>query len=419
MRALAILLSVLTAATQSGQFTQRRQGAPAHALPLRVTGPLVSLLASTPALSSQCTGSLSGVTTSRASAKYCTKSDGSLVALSSNAPAVESAGLLSEGQSTNHTLQSQALATAPWSTLNGTSAAPTVTNNTSDVTDPTGGNAATKIVFPAVSAGGAYSLASQVISPSAGTYTQDIYLRGASSGTVYFDVSDGAVLYTAACTFTSSFWTRCSRATTSASPFTRFDVGVNLNDGPQSAQPAQTVYAWQAEFNDGALLGSPIASAGTTATRAGDVLSVTAPSALPGAWCASATVTPEGSWNLSARRVLMQFGGTYQAANSLTFSVNASNLISAEVYDGSGTGKTVTAAQAFSGTTSHALQVCDSAGTLAINFDGTAQTVTTTGTGTGVIGAPASPLYLGSLNGASFINGWMQNICVGAPNTCN
>jgi hypothetical protein len=77
----------------------------------------------------------------------------------------------------NRILQSEAMATSPWSAGPGV----TRTNNTSDVTDPQGGNTATKLVYDASSTAGNQLLIQQLSAVTTGTQVaQGIWIRLAS-----------------------------------------------------------------------------------------------------------------------------------------------------------------------------------------------------------------------------------------------
>jgi hypothetical protein len=410
----------------NGRWWTARNGL-AAASGLAVVLALLAILpgSGTVPLAQQCTGTLTtqggaAVTVTRASNKYCTKSDGTMVLLSANQPAVEANGLLVESGATNLLLQSQALATTPWGTLNGTSAAPTVTNNTVDLTDPLGGNTATKIVYPSVSAGGAFSLVTQtLVGASAGTYEQAIYLRGASSGTTYLEVSDGTTIYSVACAFTSTAWTRCSRITTSASSFTRFDVGVNLNDGAQSAQPAQTVYAWQGDFAVSTVVRSPIATAATTVAQAADVVSASDPLASGAtAWSMAATAT---SVAVSPNIFLLSLG-TNGLANSVVCTYGG-NTPSVTVRDGSNNSLQVTTASSGTPQTATRIACADTAGVLKVLLNSVDVSSAPVGTGTGLATMNAT-LQIGGLNGGGPLSGgagnvWLRDICVDpSPTKC-
>jgi hypothetical protein len=94
---------------------------------------LIRIFPSLPTLSQQGTGSVSGVTCTRASTRSCAKSDGTLVVLSSNQVAVEPNGILCERGTTNRVEQSQSPVTSPW-IVRGTAS---ITNNAATAPDGT------------------------------------------------------------------------------------------------------------------------------------------------------------------------------------------------------------------------------------------------------------------------------------------
>jgi hypothetical protein len=138
------------------------------------------------------------------------------------------------GTGSNLILRSEALATSPWLNSGLTS----ITNNTTDVTDPLGGNTATKIV------GSSSPTVFQLFTLNPIVYTFSIYLR-TFSGTV----STRIITYLAA----SPFTTIGSNTVTVTNTWQRFTF---TTSAPPSAASygfqidnfgANTIYAWGAQ----------------------------------------------------------------------------------------------------------------------------------------------------------------------------
>lgn len=127
--------------------------------------------------------------------------------------------------------------------------AATVTDATTDVTDPVGGSRAIKIVLPATSGTG-WVLAGHGASVS-GKYECSVWLRTASgTATVWLETTpDGVTIRSVQCNVTTT-WTRfILPADTSLSGTNYWQLGVDLRDGTQTGQGAQTIYAWGAWYN--------------------------------------------------------------------------------------------------------------------------------------------------------------------------
>ena len=151
----------------------------------------------------------------------------------------------------NLILQSQALATSPWATFGSTAAAPTVSNNTADVTAPDGTSTASKIVYPNVLAGQVSDV--YQINDSLGngvSATASVWLRCLSgTSTVYLDVIGSGLVAGTVCNLTSS-WQRFTLSVTKTTS-TNWIIGVDSRVANNSPQGAQTVYAWGFQLESG------------------------------------------------------------------------------------------------------------------------------------------------------------------------
>jgi len=188
---------------------------------------------------------------------------GLLVQSVTNTPRIEYAangnclGLLMEASRTNLMVRSQALATSPWFNSNLTS----IANNTTDVTDPAGGNNATKIVSPGGAAGvGCGATLTAVV------HTGSIWLRCAT-GTVATDL----IVYLSGSPFTSigsashTITTTWQRFTVVTSAATAASYNLQLN-----GIGAGTVYAYGAQLEAGAFASSYIPTTTVSVARTAD-----------------------------------------------------------------------------------------------------------------------------------------------------
>lgn len=128
-------------------------------------------LPTAPSLSAQCTGAaLTGtkgeaITFTRSGAQTCSKSDGTVVSLASNQPALEAAGLHVEQGTTNNILQSRDLSSAVWTKSSATC------TKTATGTDAASNSAST------CTASGANATVLQSITFAAATRSSSFYLR--------------------------------------------------------------------------------------------------------------------------------------------------------------------------------------------------------------------------------------------------
>lgn len=172
---------------------------------------------------------------------------------------------------TNLLLQSKALATTPW-TPNGANgaAAPTLTNNAALAPDAT--MTATQLTLPAVSGTGR-SFVYQ--SPAGATpnyiLTNSVWVRGAT-GTehIWLTTTDNTSALARISVAATTSWVQYSGQVTlnnAGGPY--IEIGVDLTDGSQSAQPPQTVYVWQPQtvYGDTVRADIPTTTAQVTANQ--------------------------------------------------------------------------------------------------------------------------------------------------------
>lgn len=192
-----------------------------------------------------------------------------------NSVTLASRGLLIEESRTNVALRSEEFNESAWVKNGLIAAAPTVTAN--QVNSPSGVLSADRIAFPAVSGAGAFSLAAQSIALVSGVvYTASIYLRGLNGGEkVWWSwTPNGSTYARKECVLTTS-WQRFDVTFTASAVANFIQIGVDLRDASQSAQSAQTIFAWGAQLEAGSFPTSYIPTTTASVVRSADVCSIT------------------------------------------------------------------------------------------------------------------------------------------------
>jgi hypothetical protein len=220
------------------------------------------------------------------------------------------------GTGSNLVLRSQAWATSPWFNTGLTS----ITNDTSDVTDPLGGNTATKIV-----ATGTSSAVGQPVTLVASPQTASVYLR-TLSGTatcqliVYLGSSPFTNIGTLNVTVTSS-WQRFSVVTSTA---TAASYNLQINN-----ISASTIYGWGAQLEIGSTLRDYVATT-TTAVYGTPTLSFSGVSSIGLLSNGALYLQPAGTGALQAQATTSTTaGGNARGVNAVdwsTFRGSASNV---------------------------------------------------------------------------------------------
>jgi hypothetical protein len=319
-------------------------------------------------------------------------------------------GVLIESARTNYLLQSQALATAPWTVAHVTVADPTVTNNTADVLAPDGSQTATKIELPAVGAGEMSSV-QQTFTGADYKWSGSIWLRTTTgTATVYLHMLVAGTVYTTTCNVTST-WTRFTlpNVTLTAATWT-YELGIDCVNG-DSAQSAQTIYAWGGQCEAGTSVSSYITT--TTGGQVRPVDSVTVSNPLR---------TEDSTWIIDGIFTKPEFAsdtfsglwavGNYSAANSFSAWVTSGTNISFIVFDQTATNKAyyVTISPL---TGEHRITIAQIYNTARIWLDGVEQSVSVSGAGTGVISDMGSVLNIGVGVGLNYrLNGYVRDFKV-------
>ena len=237
------------------------------------------------------------ITFTRASTATFFDSAGMMQTAATNAPrwdydpsTLQLKGLLLEEARTNSTLQSGNLGIAPWTPAAITVALPVVTSN--QVVAPDGTMSGARIVYPEVIGAGTVSYVRQPITPAAAVYAFSMYLRGAIGGEqLYIMCVDGGQQYNRQAVTLTTSWQRYVMVTnTLLNTSINFGVGVDLRDAGQTTKPAQTIYAWGVQLEQGTFPTSYIPTTGSAVTRSADACSVQSADMSP--WFAP----PGGTW---------------------------------------------------------------------------------------------------------------------------
>jgi hypothetical protein len=252
-------------------------------------------------------------------------------------------GMLTEPTRTNALLYSDVIdiAAGTWAAVAVTAAAPTVTQNTTDVLDPRGTNAAEKIVFPAVAAD-QVSLITQSFTATAVPWSTGIWFRtAAGTATISTWLWNSTTYLVTPCTITTT-WTRCTnlnRTLTAASWAYRFGFDARPAAANTSTNAAPlTVYAWNGQAEVGPFVSTDITTAGTPVTRNVDVVAIANPFAAsnPAVWCAAGTYTPAGGrgWSSAgAANEFMWLAGAAAGQANTAYAWLFSGAINGSVHD--------------------------------------------------------------------------------------
>jgi hypothetical protein len=200
-------------------------------------------------------------------------------------------GLLIEGSATNLVTNSQNITTGTWTVGNNT----TLTANTTEVTDPAGGNTATKIAINA----GVYGYRAQVVTVLANTaYTFSFWIRGNAGSTQrIYESGGGDLVSQTTLTYTNTDWTRVQVQFTTASITTIF---VYVCSKSTSVGSSDVLYVWGAQLETGSVASSYIPTGTSQVARTAESCTMTG--------------TNFSSWYGSPTASSVLFEGTIQQA---------------------------------------------------------------------------------------------------------
>ena len=173
--------------------------------------------------------------------------------------------LLGSGQ--NLLTQSAPINSSPWLVYSlGGATNPTVTYNTTDVTDPLGTNKAAKVVTLGTTISQASVFGNGAFTTIGATYTASVYLRGAVGGeVVYIMMEDNITFSVQACTLTTA-WQRFSVTASRAAGLANYFVIGGWGTGASGGTPATsacTYYVWGAQLELASSVGTYVATTTT------------------------------------------------------------------------------------------------------------------------------------------------------------
>lgn len=229
----------------------------------------------TESLASQCSGSVSGVVSTRASAGYCVKSDGTMVVLTNNTTRSGVDGIMEEAQGQNVILRSEEIDNAAWGKTNSSISA-------TNVSEPAGGTTADTLLS---TAGAGRHNITQGYTATAAPWTCSSHVKSGTApmawlsidnGTsyVHFNLTNGTVGTagvgnTGRITALSNSWYRIEVTRTMGAGATNTQLGVATTDAAASFTSAGTesVHVWGFQCELGTRASSYYQTLGTTGTR--------------------------------------------------------------------------------------------------------------------------------------------------------
>lgn len=337
-----------------------------------------------------------GLTTIRTSVATCSDANGNVSFLPKTRPCITGSALSAWRNSTNYVLWSEAFEN--WTPTN-------VAVTPDSAVSPDGVQRADTLATTAD--GGCIDSAGVVISAS--VQSASVYVRslsGTQSGTlVVRDVTSG----TDKCSATFNATASWSRATCS-SPLVSGSKTYVIRICP-GGSASGAIQAWGAQFEPFADAPTPyIYTEATSAVRNIDVYRLTNPLPNGTDWCVAFTLqraTTESNVNISPFSI-----GSLPGNANTAMVIIGSTAAQLYVYDSADAAKTITWSTAgLNAPSTHRYRFCDAAGTLSMSVDSVARTVTTSGTGTGIITTMPTSLNIGATPSYA-ADGIVSDICV-------
>lgn len=299
-----------------------------------------------------------GVAVTRASVKEQEYPAGTVTSLGNNVGSLESAGLVVEAAHTNELLSSHDAA-------NWTGNAATVT--AAAAVAPDGTTTAVSVLTQTGNVGSYAFQASQAAGDGSAHFTVSMWLRAATSMTVYLSVQDSASVYT---TTTCAVTTAWQRFTVNALPATGTFYVVVGNRNSGSPLPVETFYFWGGQVESGTWAHSLAPTVNTVATCAQDAPAVAAIPTLAGnKGRVVVTFTPE--WAVPVvTAALLDTRASGLTGVALTVATSTGNLV-ATLADGSGTSTVTATGLTWVAGTQYVVMLAWNAGTATTYINGT------------------------------------------------
>jgi hypothetical protein len=369
------------------------------------------------AMSKAALGHLSGsygetITVTRTGATSCESENGdALTKLHTNRPCVRKGGLQVYGSATNTVLRSEEIDNAAWSTeVNPGS----LTITADAAVAPDGTKTAETIGYPAVAAG-QWAMRYQIITGTAASWTGSVYLKKVSGtdSTIklwWRNSGTGALVAQTNCSVSTTAWTRCSVTGTLTAVAYRLVLG-NSEAHTGATSSDIVVAAWGAQAETGSIATPYIRTAGSTATRNADAVSMSNPLASADTqWCMAATV----NWpvlDITPSHGILHIGATYAANNSAALALeNATGRAQFIIFDNAGGNKIANTISAVTAGIRR-FRACNNAGSLSLWVDGVLASGSS-GAGTGTITTMPGTIKIGDLNGSAGLAGVISDICI-------
>lgn len=347
-------------------------------------------------------------------ATYTDPRTGVVVGVGSGKPRViPGYGVLIEQQSINQCLQSANWASGTWSKDTSLSTAPVVTAD--QTTAPDGTLTADQLAFGSTSTASSLSLTSQQFTGTAAGYTFSVWLRAATPMTVYIQWTTSTVWTSVACAVTTT-WQRFQVTATLTAATWFCSIGVDRRDATQSAQPAQTCFAWGAQVERRNFATSYIPTTTAAVTRPLDSLTFTPPTNWP---VASGDIAFRFApiWNAHPDNSIANVGFLHamNSTNGVLFrAIAISGAMAHRTGNASSQTEDTSAAQTWVALQSYLLRFTWGNGGARQAFKDNVSTISTTGNNMPTV-VPTVVTVGGTTGGGAECDGWISDLIVRAP----